>query len=79
MTRAHERRHHNLESVEYGPNLKLLANLIAERSLKPVIACEKPNLDVDALKLREVFSNKDQDLEKVKLVSICWYKQRAQR
>jgi len=47
-----ERRHHNLDRVEYGPDFKLLAKLVAERHLKPVIACETPNLDVDAVKLR---------------------------
>ena len=47
-----ERRHHNLDVTEYGPDFKLLAKLIAERGLKPVIACETPNLDLDAIKLR---------------------------
>jgi hypothetical protein len=40
--------------VEYGPDFKFLARLIAERDLKPVIACETPNLDVDAVKLRDM-------------------------
>jgi len=49
-----ERRHHNLDRTEYGPDFKFLAELIAERDLKPVIACETPNLDVDAQKLRDM-------------------------
>ena len=49
-----ERRHHNLDRTEYGPDFNLLAKLIAERDLKPVIACETPNLDVDAVKLRDM-------------------------
>ena len=49
-----ERRHHNLDRMEYGPDFKLLAKLIAERDLKPVIAWETPNLDVDAMKLRDM-------------------------
>jgi len=49
-----ERRHHNLESVEYGPDFGFLARLVAERGLKPVFACETPNLDVDAQKLRDM-------------------------
>jgi hypothetical protein len=40
--------------VEDGPEFKFFARLIAERGLKPVIACETPNLDVDALKLRDM-------------------------
>jgi deoxyribonuclease-4 len=49
-----ERRHHNLDRVEYGPDFKFLAKLIAERDLRPVIACETPNLDMDAMKLRDM-------------------------
>lgn len=49
-----ERMHHNLDSVEYGPEFRFLARLIAERGLKPVITCETPSLDVDAQKLRDM-------------------------
>jgi len=49
-----ERRHHNFDRTEYGPDFKFLAMLVAERDLKPVIACETPNLDVDAMKLRDM-------------------------
>jgi len=53
-----ERRHHNLDRVEFGPDFGLLAGLIVERGLKPVIACETPNLDVDAQKLRDMVLGK---------------------
>jgi deoxyribonuclease-4 len=49
-----ERRHHNVDRNEYGPDFKLLAQLIAERDMKPVIACETPNLDIDAIRLRDM-------------------------
>jgi len=49
-----ERRHHNLDRSEYGPDFRFLARLVAERGLKPVIACETPNLDIDAQKLRDI-------------------------
>jgi len=49
-----ERRHHNLDRAEYGPDFRLIARLIAERNLRPVIACETPNLDMDAQKLRDI-------------------------
>jgi len=49
-----ERRHHNLDRTEYGPDFKLIAKLVAERDLRPVIACETPNLDLDAQKLRDM-------------------------
>jgi len=51
-----ERRHHNLDRTEYGPDFRFLAQLVAERELKPVIACETPNLDLDAVKLRDMVS-----------------------
>jgi deoxyribonuclease-4 len=49
-----ERRHHNVDRTDYGPDFGFLARLIVERDLKPVIACETPNLDVDAQKLRDM-------------------------
>ncbi len=49
-----ERRHHNLDRTEYGPDFKFIAQLIAEQDLRPVVACETPNLDVDAVKLRDM-------------------------
>jgi len=61
-----ERRHHNLDRVEYGPDFKFLARLIAERDLKPVIACETPNLDLDAVKLRDMVQAEMRALEKTR-------------
>jgi len=49
-----ERRHHNFDRAEYGPDFKFIAKLVAERDLRPVIACETPNLDMDAQKLRDM-------------------------
>jgi deoxyribonuclease-4 len=49
-----ERRHHNVDRAEYGPDFGFLAKLIVERDLRPVIACETPNLDIDAQKLRDM-------------------------
>jgi len=57
FTEKGERRHHNLDRMEYGPDFVFLAKLLAERDLKPVIACETPNLDVDAQKLRDMVLN----------------------
>jgi deoxyribonuclease-4 len=57
FTSKGEKRHHNLDRAEYGPDFKFLAKLIAERDLKPVIACETPNLDIDAQKLRDMTLN----------------------
>ncbi len=49
-----ERRHHALEEERYGPNFALLASVIAEFKLKPVIISESPLLDVDAKRMRDI-------------------------
>jgi deoxyribonuclease-4 len=49
-----ERRHHILEQAGYGPDFEKLAEVIAEFNLRPVIICETPMLDVDAVKMRDI-------------------------
>ena len=49
-----ERRHHILDEAKYGPDFQLLAEVIAEYNLRPVIICETPILDVDAVKMRDI-------------------------
>ena len=50
-----ERRHHVLDDPAYGPNFRLLAEVLAEFGLCPVVICETPFLDVDAVKMRNIF------------------------
>lgn len=50
-----ERRHHALEEERYGPNFALLASIIVEFKLRPVIISESPLLDVDAARMRDIF------------------------
>jgi deoxyribonuclease-4 len=50
-----ERRHHILDEARYGPDFQMLAEVIAEFNLHPVIICETPLLDVDAIKMRDTF------------------------
>jgi deoxyribonuclease-4 len=49
-----ERRHHALDEAGYGPSFEMLAKVIAEFKLKPVIICESPLLDIDAIKMRDI-------------------------
>jgi deoxyribonuclease-4 len=49
-----ERRHRTLQELRYGPNFRLLAKVIAEFKLKPVIISESPMLDIDAMKMRDL-------------------------
>ncbi|MEM2911293.1 MAG: TIM barrel protein [Candidatus Bathyarchaeia archaeon] len=49
-----EKRHHVLDEAEYGPDFELLAKVIAEFRLNPVIISESPILDLDAIKMRDI-------------------------
>jgi deoxyribonuclease-4 len=53
-----ERRHHSLGVPGYGPKFELLAEIIAERDLKPVVISETPLLDEDAKKMRDIVYQK---------------------
>ena len=54
FTEKGEKRHHTMNEAEYGPEFRLLARVIAEFKLKPVIISESPILDVDAIKMRDI-------------------------
>lgn len=56
-----ERRHHTLSEKRYGPDFAMLAKVIAEFNLKPVIICESPLLDIDALKMRDTLQKEVAD------------------
>ncbi len=49
-----ERRHHALDNPRYGPNFELLAQVIKEFELRPVIISESPILEIDALRMRDI-------------------------
>ena len=50
-----ERRHHELDETRYGPDFGMLAEIIAEFKMRPVVICETPLLDVDAMKMRDAY------------------------
>jgi deoxyribonuclease-4 len=54
FTEKGEKRHHILDEMGYGPNFALLAEVIAEFRLNPVIISESPILDLDAIKMRDI-------------------------
>ncbi|MEM4704872.1 MAG: TIM barrel protein [Candidatus Bathyarchaeia archaeon] len=54
FTEKGERRHHILDEARYGPDFAMLAQVIAEFKLQPVIISESPLLDVDAIKMRDI-------------------------
>ena len=57
-----EKRHHTLDEARYGPDFRMLAEVIVDFGLHPTMICESPILDVDARKmqatLREVIASK---------------------
>ena len=59
-----ERQHHTLDEKRYGPDFRLLAEVIADFGMHPTMICESPLLDVDARKmqttLREVLDGRQQ-------------------
>jgi len=59
-----EKCHHTMDEVEYGPSFELLASLIAELDLKPVVISESPILDVDAQKMRDIVLKKLEEKRK---------------
>jgi endonuclease IV len=42
-----------MDEANYGPDFAMLAKVIAEYKLNPVIISESPILDVDAMKMRD--------------------------
>ncbi|MEM3442523.1 MAG: TIM barrel protein [Candidatus Bathyarchaeia archaeon] len=49
-----EKCHHTMDEAAYGPDFTLLAKVLAEYKLNPVIISESPILDVDAIKMRDI-------------------------
>jgi deoxyribonuclease-4 len=47
-----EKRHHTLDEERYGPEFRMLAEVIVEFGMHPTIICESPILDVDARKMQ---------------------------
>ena len=55
FTKNGERRHHVLDEKRFGPDFDSFAKVVAEFNLHPVVICETPLLDVDAMKMRDIF------------------------
>ena len=59
-----EKRHHTLDEERYGPEFRMLAEVIIDFGLHPTMICESPILDIDARKmqatLKEVSESKKQ-------------------
>ena len=49
-----EKRHHTLDEERYGPDFRMLAEVIVDFGLHPTMICESPILDVDARRMKEM-------------------------
>jgi len=49
-----ERRHHTLDEMRYGPDFSMLAKVIVEFDMRPIIISESPILDIDAVRMQEM-------------------------
>jgi deoxyribonuclease-4 len=54
FTSQGEKRHRTLDEERYGPDFRMLAEVIADFQLHPTIICESPILDIDARKMRDI-------------------------
>jgi len=52
-----EVRHHTLEEKSFGPCFQPLAELVFELGLSPILICESPLLDLDAVEMRQIYLN----------------------
>ena len=50
-----ERQHHTLDEKRYGPDFRMLAEVLADFQMHPTIICESPVLDIDARKMQETY------------------------
>jgi deoxyribonuclease IV len=48
-----EKKHHPLDDERFGPDFRMLAEVIADFQMHPTMICESPILDVDARKMQE--------------------------
>jgi deoxyribonuclease-4 len=53
FTSQGEKRHHTLDEERYGPDFRMLAEVIADFQMHPTMICESPILDIDARKMQE--------------------------
>ena len=52
FTSQGEKRHHPLDEERYGPDFRMLAEVIVDFQLHPTMICESPLLDIDARKMQ---------------------------
>ena len=60
-----EKKHWNIDDVEFGPEFAHLAEIIVKKGMEPVIICEsRSNMAEDALKLKKIYESIIANFEK---------------
>jgi deoxyribonuclease-4 len=54
FTSQGEKRHHSLDEERYGPDFRMLAEVIVDFQMHPTMICESPLLDIDARKMQDI-------------------------
>ena len=44
----------SLDEMRYGPDFSMLAKVIVESDMRPIIISESPILDIDAVRMQEM-------------------------
>ena len=57
FTAQGEKHHHTLDEERFGPDFRMLAEVIADFKMHPTMICESPILDVDARKMKETLKD----------------------
>jgi deoxyribonuclease-4 len=52
-----EKKHHTLDEEKFGPDFRMLAEVIADFQMHPTMICESPILDVDARKMKAILKD----------------------
>ncbi len=63
FTKAGERRHHVLDEKSFGPTFEPFAETSLDFGLCSTVICETPLLDVDAVKMRNIYLNTVEKLD----------------
>lgn len=65
FTKGGEKKHWNIDDVEFGPEFAHLAEIIVKKGMEPVIICEsRSNMAEDALKLKKIYESIIANFEK---------------
>jgi deoxyribonuclease-4 len=61
-----EKKHHTLDEQQFGPDFRMLSEVILDFKMHPTLICESPILDIDARKMKETLQQaQDQRVNRI--------------